>query len=148
MGVDLGSRWIGVAVSDSLGALAVPCDLIERCGDPRADHQALVGVVRELGAARMVVGLPRSLSGELGAAATAALAEVEEIKAALVAEALSVPVEVWDERLTTSAVAAGPFGRSGGRGGKRPAKRRRPARGRMDAAAAAMILQSWLDGRR
>jgi putative Holliday junction resolvase len=132
VGIDLGQRRIGVAVSDGAGRVAVPHGTVERSGDPDRDRAALAAVVEELGAEAVVVGLPLSLDGGTGPAAQAAVAE-----AAALAGVLGVPVELVDERLTTvsahrSLAAAGVRGRS--------------QRRVVDQVAAAVLLQSWLDG--
>lgn len=134
VGLDLGERRIGVAVSDSGGILASPHGVIERSGDREADHAAIAALVGELEADRVVVGLPLSLSGAKGPAATAAVEE-----AAALASVLGVPVETFDERLTTVAAA-----RSMRAGGTKARKQRR----RIDEMAAAVMLQNWLEQRR
>jgi putative Holliday junction resolvase len=131
LGIDLGSRRIGIAVSDPGGVLASPLRVLERCPDHRADHAALAAVVAETGAEVVVVGLPLSLNGRAGPAAEAVQLEIAELRAVL-----PVPVEVIDERLTT--VAAGRALRTAG-------VRSRRQRRVVDQAAAALILQSWLD---
>lgn len=134
VGIDLGSRRIGIAVSDVTGTLASPHLVLERSGDAAADHRRLAEIVHEVGAERVVVGLPLSMRGDAGTAAQAAAAEAEAL-----AGELGVPVETFDERLTT--VSADRALREAG--GK--------ARGRravIDKAAAAVLLQAWLDGRR
>jgi putative Holliday junction resolvase len=134
VGLDLGRRRIGVAVSDSEGRMAVPHVVIARSGDAEADRRAVVEAVAELGAGRVVVGLPLSLEGGVGPAARDAQAEAEAL-----AEALDVPVELHDERLTT--VVADRAMQAAGIGGR---SRRRV----IDSSAAAVILQSWLDRRK
>jgi putative Holliday junction resolvase len=136
LGVDLGTRRIGLACSDRSGTLATPLRVLERTGDVTADHRAIVAAAREEGAERIVVGFPRSLSGREGPAARAVRDEVEQLKAAAGAD---LDVVVHDERFSTvsaerSLVAAG----------RRPAARRRVR----DAAAAAVILQSYLEAAR
>lgn len=133
MGVDLGSRRIGVALTS--GAMAFPHTVLARTGDPGADRAALAAIVRDEGVGRVVVGLPLSLSGTAGAAAVAAAAEAEAL-----ALALDVPVETWDERMTT-VVADRAMAAAGGRG---PRARRRT----VDQVAATVILQSWVDAKR
>ena len=133
VGIDLGSRRVGVAVSDRTGMLASPHVVLERSGDVAADHRRLAEVVAELGAERVVVGLPLSLDGSTGPAARAAEAEAEALAAVV-----GVPVETYDERLTT--VSAQQALRAGG-------TRARGQRSVIDKAAAAVLLQSWLDGR-
>ena len=135
MALDLGGRRIGVAVSDPTGILASPADTIQRARQRSTDHRAIEALVADLGAQRVVVGLPLSLDGRAGPAARAALEEVDQLRAVL-----SVPVETWDERLTT--VSADRALRAGG------SRRRAPARRQViDQTAAAVLLQSWLDGR-
>ena len=83
VGIDLGQRRIGVAVSDGTGTLASPRGTIERTGDAAADWQAVVAAVTEEGAGHVVVGLPLSLDGRRGPAARAAEADAERLARAL-----------------------------------------------------------------
>jgi putative Holliday junction resolvase len=136
VGVDLGERRVGVAVSDSDGTLASPYAVIERSGDVTRDHAEIARIVTEVGASTVVVGLPLSLDGTMGPAARSARAESETL-----AGAVHVPVETHDERLTS--VSAG---RSLARSGLRSGARRAARRGSVDKVAAAIMLQSWLDG--
>lgn len=133
LGVDLGARRIGVALSDSAGTLATPYDTVERCGDVARDHQRLLRLADEAEVECIVVGLPLSLDGTVGPAAQGVLDEVEELR-----RATSLPVETYDERFTT--VTADRLLREGGRRGK---ARRKV----VDQTAAAVLLQAWLDGR-
>jgi putative holliday junction resolvase len=133
LGIDLGSRRIGVAVSDRTGTLASPYEVVLRTGDRKEDHRVLVGLAEELEVERIVVGLPLSLDGSIGPAAQGVLDEVDQLAATT-----PVPVETYDERLTTvtahrSLQAQGMKGRD-----------RRKV---VDKAAAAVLLQAWLDGR-
>lgn len=132
--VDLGSRRIGVAVSDGRGSMAFPRPFIERSGDPAADHRAVAAVVAEAGADVLVVGLPLSLDGRQGPAARAAASEAAALAAAL--EGAGVRVETADERLTTVAAEAA-LAEAGVRG--------RARRRSVDSAAATVLLQAWLD---
>jgi putative pre-16S rRNA nuclease len=132
--LDLGSRRIGVAFSDSGRTLASPWGTIERSGDAARDRRAVVAAVREVEASTVVVGLPLSLSGEVGPAARAALAEADALRAELTP--LGVAVETADERFTT--VQAERSLRAAGRTG-------RAARKVVDSAAAMVLLQAWLD---
>jgi putative holliday junction resolvase len=134
LALDLGERRIGVAVSDPSGTLASPHGVIERARDRAEDHAAIAALVTELDAERVVVGLPLSLSGATGPAAEAALSE-----ATALASVLGVPVETFDERLTT--VAASRSMRAGG-------TKARKQRKRIDEMAAAVMLQNWLEQRR
>lgn len=138
LGVDLGTRRIGLAVSDPGGRLASPAGCVERSGDRGADHARLAATVAELAAEAVVVGLPLSLSGGTGPAARAALEEVDQLR-----EVLSVPVHTQDERFTT-VTAARSLREAGPRPGSTRARARR-RRGALDEAAAAVLLQSWLD---
>jgi putative Holliday junction resolvase len=138
LGVDLGARRIGLAVTDPSGVLASPHATLTRSGAESDDHRAIVDAAREVGAGRIVVGLPRSLSGELGPAARSVLAEVEALR--LLARADGLEVDTYDERFTTMIAQhnirdAHP----------RRKRRRRAQQERVDAAAAAVILQSWLE---
>ena len=129
LGLDLGSRRIGVAVS--AGAVATPHSVLERARNRAADHAAIAALVEEVGAVRVVIGLPLSLDGKMGPAARAAAEEAE-----MLGDVLGVPVETYDERLTT--VTADRSLTSLGLSGQ---ARRRV----VDKVAAAVILQAWLD---
>ena len=133
LGVDLGSRRIGLALSDPAGRVATPYAVIERSGDAALDRRTILAHAREAGASRVVVGLPLSLSGDTGPAARAVLEEVEALRAVAGEE---VTVETHDERLTTVIAEQG----------MREARVPRRARRRtVDAAAAAVMLQSYLE---
>jgi len=134
--LDLGARRIGVAYSDSARSIASPWGTIERSGDPGHDRSAVVDAVREVEASTVVVGLPLSLSGEVGPAARAALEEAAALRDLL--EPLGVSVETADERFTT--VEAERSLRAAGRTGKK-------ARKVVDSAAAMVLLQGWLENR-
>ena len=136
MGVDLGERRIGIAVSDSLGVLAFPRTTVVRGGDPAQDRQVIVNVARESEVACVVVGLPVHLDGREGPGARAARNEAAALAALLGPE--GILVETFDERLTT--VSAERALRTAGRKGH---ARRRV----VDQAAAAVLLQAWLDTR-
>jgi putative holliday junction resolvase len=131
VGVDLGSRRIGVAVSDSGRVLATPYRTVERAVTREADHATLAAVVAEVEATAVVVGLPISLDGTMGPAARAVLDEVETLRGSL-----TVPVHTVDERLTT-VTASRELQAAGVRG--------RARRRVIDQSAAAVILQCWLD---
>jgi putative Holliday junction resolvase len=128
--IDLGSTRIGVAVSDPSGVLASPYEVVPR---DEQSHDRLRVIVEEVGAERVIVGMPLSLDGSKGPAARAIEAEVAELRAVL-----GVPVELFDERFTT--VTAHQQLAAGG-------KRSKARRTIVDQAAAAVLLQSWLDGR-
>lgn len=133
LGIDLGGKRVGVAVTDGDQRLATPATTLVRTGDRERDRRELVALVEVYEAVGLVFGLPLSLSGAEGPAAAGARAEAEEI-AALVA----VPVDLVDERLTTVEAAASLHAAG------RPARRQRSV---IDQTAAAVLLQSWLERR-
>lgn len=134
LGIDLGTKRVGVAVSDSNGTVATPIEVVLRSRDRQADHRRLEALVEEWEAEVMVVGMPYSLDGTLGPAAQAAVTEVEELRVTI-----SVPVETYDERLTTVTADRSLV----------EMKLTATARRRMvDQVAAAVMLQAWLDHRR
>jgi len=135
LGVDLGSRRIGLAVSDPDGRVATPHSVVERSGDPGVDRRKILAHAREAGASRVVVGLPLSLSGGVGPAAKAVLEEVDALRALAGGE---VTVETHDERLTTVIAE---------RGMREAGVARRARRRTVDPAAATVMLQSYLESR-
>jgi putative holliday junction resolvase len=128
--VDLGTRRMGVAVTDALGITAQPHATLARHGGQR-DLDAIAAVVREVQAERVVLGLPLDPDGTAGRAARAA-----EAFAARLRTALSVPVELIDESFTTveaeEVLLAADLSRA----------RRKQV---VDRVAAALILRRWLD---
>lgn len=119
--------------------MATPYSVIQRSGDVSDDRARVAEIVAEVGAGLVVVGLPLSLDGSKGPAARAALEE-----AAALRQVLDVPVECHDERLT-SVTANRSLTEAGVTGSRR---RRARKAGAVDQAAAAVLLQSWLDTRR
>ncbi len=117
--------------------MATPYSVIERSGDARADRARVADIVAEVGAGLVVVGLPLSMDGRKGPAARAALEEAEALR-----EVLDVPVECYDERLTS--VSANRSLTEAGVTGRRRGEARKA--GAVDQAAATVLLQSWLDG--
>lgn len=134
LGVDLGSKRIGLALSDFSGTIASPHSVLLRGRSRRIDHDAIRRIAAEEEVEVIVVGLPLTLSGEHGPAARAVTDEVRELSSVV-----DVPVLLVDERLTT--VAADRILREGD---LRASVRRRY----VDKVAAAVLLQTWLDGRR
>jgi len=130
--IDLGKARVGVAVSDELGVCAHPRPALDG-GNRRAVLEALTGLAREEGVKRFLVGMPLELDGREGPAARKALAFAQAL-----ADAAGVEVEMVDERLST--VEASRRLREGGVSARR-------AKPRVDGAAAAVLLQSWLDRR-
>jgi putative Holliday junction resolvase len=129
--LDIGTRRIGVALSDSNGTVATPYEVVPRSGDRARDHRRIGALVDEAEAEVVVVGLPFSLDGSIGPAARAILDEVDQLRATL-----AVDVVTWDERLTTVEAE-----RSLRVMGVKKGNRRRV----VDQVAATVILQSWLD---
>lgn len=128
MGLDLGERRIGVAVSDPSQVLARGIAVIERRSVEK-DLEAIAGLAEEYEVEAIVVGFPRRLNGTAGKEAKKAEAFAARIEAHL-----ELPVILWDERLSTVRAA-----RALAEGGKR--KRRLG----IDAVAAVVILQDYLD---
>ena len=96
LGIDLGSKRIGVAVGDRSGTIASPFLVLQRTGSVARDHQAIARLVVDEEAEVVVVGLPLNMNGSLGPAAQAAQKE-----AAALATVVTVPVILSDERRTT-----------------------------------------------
>ncbi|TET37633.1 MAG: Holliday junction resolvase RuvX [Dehalococcoidia bacterium] len=133
LGLDIGEKRIGVAIADPEGLLAIPLTVIERVGE-EADLEAILALANEHGVRRIVVGLPRSLDGSIGKQAERVLSFSK-----VLSQRTDVPVDTWDERLST--VAAERLLRDAGvKSDKRRARR--------DAMAAAIILQGYLDRER
>ena len=133
LGLDFGSRTVGVAVSDPLGITAQPVEIVRRKSENKL-RQTLARIeelAKEYQAERFVLGLPKNMNNTLGERAEKSL----EFKAML-ERRTGLPVVMWDERLTT--VAANRAMMEGGV--------RREDRGRyVDALAAVLIVQGYLD---
>ena len=134
LGVDLGSKRIGIAVSDPTGTIASPLTVVRRSKSSRRDLDEIARIARDEEVTLIVVGLPLTMRGEVGPAAAAAIAEADRL-----ATVVGVPVETHDERLTT-VTAERSLIEAGMRGQQR--------RYVVDKVAAAVMLQSWLDTRR
>ncbi|MGZ3460197.1 MAG: Holliday junction resolvase RuvX [Archangium sp.] len=133
LGLDVGTKTIGVAASDALGLTAQTVTTIRRTS-LKADLAALAELVREYEAERFVVGLPLNMDGTEGPRAEATRRFVDTLT-----QALGLPVELWDERLSTVAAQRTLLEADLSR-----AKRREV----IDQMAAQFILQGWLDARR
>ena len=131
LGLDYGTRRIGLAVSDPEGHFAFPAGALERRGRQK-DLAALADVIQERGVRRIVLGLPLHMDGSAGEMAEAVRAFAGHLE-----RATGLPVELLDERWTTSE-AERALRESGGR-------RRR---GDVDAVAATILLRTWLERRR
>jgi putative Holliday junction resolvase len=134
LALDVGERRVGIAISDPSGALARPLQGLVR-SSREADFGAIAAIVTEYDIGLVVVGLPFSLDGTEGPQARRITGYADGL-----ADYLPTPVVLWDERFTT-AEAEEILRQSRGE------KRRRRARtsGDLDAIAAAVILQSYLD---
>lgn len=132
LGVDVGTVRVGLAGSDETGTIATPLRSVQRV--PAA---AMIRGVMETVAEReprcLVVGLPRLLDGSEGESAADARRIAGDLQ-----RATGLPVELWDERFTTAAAERDLIA-----SGMRRAQRRRT----IDAVAASLLLQSWLDSR-
>jgi len=130
LGIDHGTVRIGIALSDELKMIATPLEYIP--ADPFADFiERLKEIIRDKEVEQIVVGMPRNMDGSYGPAAE----KVREFVAFL-KDAITVPIQLWDERLTTvsaqtSLIAAG--------------TRREKRKEKVDKIAAAIILQGYLD---
>jgi putative holliday junction resolvase len=134
LGLDVGSRRLGVAVSDPTGTLASPLTTLAR-RTPDEDARALAGLAAEHEAAVVVVGLPVTLAGREGPAARAVRAYLEQLRSRLP----ELDFRLADERLSTVAAERALVG-----GGVR----RRDRRAVVDQVAASLFLQAWLDATR
>lgn len=132
LGLDVGARRIGIAVSDPLGLTAQGLPTLQR-RNRRYDQSELRKVVREYEVSEIVVGNPLRMSGQTGAQADKMAAFAEQIK-----QELSLPVHLWDERLSTAEAH-----RLLDETGIRDARRKEV----IDKMAAVLILQSFLDAR-
>lgn len=128
LGLDMGSMRIGVAISDESGIIASPLTMVLRAGPVVRDVQKLI---RQYGAVRIVVGLPIGMSGREGPQAADVRAYTDQI-----AGELDLPFEYWDERMTTS-IAHQYLSASKTKRNKRKQQ--------VDAIAAAVMLQGYLD---
>ena len=130
LGIDHGTRRIGLALSDPMEIIAQPLEYVP--AEPAAAAlERLCAIVKDQEVSRVVVGMPRNMDGSFGPAAD----QVREFVRVL-REVMTVPVETWDERLTTaqaqrSLIQAG--------------VRRRARKEKVDRLAAAILLQSYLD---
>jgi putative Holliday junction resolvase len=132
LGIDFGQARIGVAVSDELGMLAHPVETIPGANISAA-LKRIAELAREKKVERVIVGLPRHMNGDIGAAAENVQAFATKLR-----PLLPCPLELWDERLSTTAA---------NRALRDSGVRTRQTRGIVDQVAAQMILQGYLDRR-
>ena len=130
LGLDVGDKRIGVAISDPEEILATPLAIITREDDKKAIAD-IIELVDRHGVERIVVGMPYSLNGSIGGQANKVMDFAERLS-----KHTTASMETWDERLSTVAVERLLREAGSKKAGKR-AKR--------DAAAAAFILQGYLD---
>ncbi len=133
IGLDLGEKRIGVAAADDRTRVAIPVTTVTVAADV---VDSVVEIVREQRADELVVGLPLSLSGAVGSQGQLVLDIVEQLR-----ERLEIPIHTWDERLTTVQAVRAPIR-------PRRGKSARTAMAGRDAAAAAIMLQAFVDSRR
>lgn len=131
LGLDIGNKRIGVALSDALGILASPLLVFEHTSDWK-DISTILDLAEKNGVERIIVGMPRSLDGSMGPQAQKVRAFTDQL-----IDKSPVPVEYRDERLTT--VAAKNLHEASGK------KKASSKRVEYDAMAAAVILQSFLN---
>lgn len=133
LGLDLGEKTIGVALSDPLGWTAQGITTLRRGKDKEADLAAIAALVEKFNVERVVIGLPLNMDGSMGPQALAALEFAGELQ-----RRLNLPVETWDERLTTVAAEKVLLEGDVSRRGRKKV---------LDKLAAALILQNYLDRR-
>jgi putative Holliday junction resolvase len=133
MGLDVGDKRIGIAISDETAIIASPRETLERRGN-RKDIAHLLSLAEREEVSEILVGMPFSLDGSSGPQAEKVSRFIEALRAAT-----EIPVATWDERLSTVGAERALLEADVSR-----AKRR----GAVDRVAAALILQSYLDARR
>jgi putative Holliday junction resolvase len=130
LAIDHGTKRIGLAISDELGMIAQPLEFVP--AEPLEKFFArLKEIIAEKNVELLLLGMPRNMDGSYGPAAT----KVQEF-AALMKEAVSVPVKLWDERLTSA---------QANRYLIQANVRREQRKEKVDKTAAAILLQSYLD---
>lgn len=130
LGIDLGERRIGLALSDELGWTAQPLGVIRRT-KAEDDIDRIAELVREHGAGEVIVGLPKNLDGTIGPRGEICMAFADRLR-----ERLGVPVVLWDERLTTAMAERALIAAD---------VRRQKRRQVVDKMAAAILLQHYLE---
>ncbi len=149
LALDVGEARIGVAVSDATGFLASPYTTLHVSRNEAETWEAIRRLISETDAEGLVVGLPVSLDGQLHGQARRVQAFAERLK-----QHITIPLTFWDERLSTVEAerllaerGQGEPGRQSERGkrGQRGSRRRKRGHQEIDALAAAVILQEYLD---
>lgn len=134
MGIDWGQRRIGVALSDESRTIASPHSVIKRGGSLDRDLTAIADIAADNEVEEIVFGLPVRLDGRVGPEAEGVLEVVEKLRAKV-----QIPVDTWDERLSTAAAERALIG------GDVSRSRRKNL---VDQVAAALFLQAYLDKNR
>lgn len=130
LGLDHGTKRIGIAISDELGVIAQPMEFIP--AEPFAKFlERLKEIIRDKQVEQLVVGMPRNMDGSYGPAAL----KVREFVAVL-KESVALPITLWDERLTSA---------QANRFLVQANVRREKRKEKVDQTAAAILLQSYLD---
>ncbi|TJY43515.1 Holliday junction resolvase RuvX [Cohnella pontilimi] len=132
LGLDYGDRRIGVALSDAFGWTAQGLEMIERKREGE-DIRRIAELVKQHEVEAIVVGLPKNMNGTIGPRGEICIAFADELR-----QTLSVPVHLWDERLTTAAAT---------RTLLEADVSRRKRKLVVDKMAAALLLQNYLDAR-
>jgi putative Holliday junction resolvase len=134
LGLDVGNRRIGVAVTDELGLTAQPVMTLERLRSRREDLRSLGRLARRYGVVGIVVGNPLHASGEMSPQAVKTQAFAAEL-----GELTGLPIHLWDERLTSHEAHSILY---------EAGRKRQEHRAVVDQVAAVLILQSFLDEQR
>lgn len=158
LALDVGEARIGVAISDATQFLASPYTTLHVSRDEAQTWAAIQHLIAETEASALVVGLPISLDGQIHTQGERVQAFAERLR-----EHIAIPITFWDERLSTveaerlltdrgqrrsSQSSQGGRGHSGQGGQRRPHKKRRRNEQEIDALAATVILQEYLDNQR
>jgi putative holliday junction resolvase len=130
MGLDVGDKTIGVALSDELGWTAQAFEVIRRT-KPERDFSRLQDILIEYGVTEIIVGLPKNMNNSIGPRGEICIAFSQELQ-----QKLNVPVHLWDERLTTVSATRTLLEADVSR------KKRKEV---IDKMAAALILQGYMD---
>jgi putative Holliday junction resolvase len=134
LGLDVGEKRVGVAVCDETQTLARPLLTVKRASK-REDFEQIAALCRAHAIEKVIIGLPRTLRGEEGPQAQRVRRYAAELQTAL-----NLPIDFWDERFSSVEAEERLTASS-----RKPARSLRPAKGAIDAAAAAIILQEYLN---
>ena len=138
LALDVGDRRIGVALSDPTGLLATPLTAVDRLDARPSEFDEILRLAQENEVESIVVGMPVTLSGRLGRQARQVRDFISELS-----DRTDLPIETVDERYSTVQAQ-----RMLNESERRPSRNRNRERGHLDASAAAVILQSYLDSKR